>query len=59
MFRVIGQMLGSSPMAEGERGSEQEVLELSLKEFTRKVTRERMFLVKDVALVKVLRPERV
>lgn len=40
-------------MAEGERGSEQEVLELSLKEFTRKVTRERMFLAKDVAHVSV------
>lgn len=44
-------------MAEGEGGSEQEV-ELSLKEFTRKVKRERMFLAKDVAHVKVSRPER-
>lgn len=40
-------------MGEGERGSEQEMLELILKEFTRKVTRERMFLPKNVAHVKV------
>lgn len=45
MFRVIGQMLGKGS-SQGESRSKQEMLELSLKEFTRKVTRERMFLPK-------------
>ena len=43
----------------GKRGSERGVLELSRKESTRKVTRERMFLAKAVAQVKVSRPERL
>lgn len=58
MFRVIGQVLGKA-RGEGERGLEKGVLELSLKEFTRKVTRERMFLAKDVAHINMSKPERV
>lgn len=41
-----------------KEGSEQGMLELNLKEFTRKVPRERMFLAKDIAHVKMSRPER-
>lgn len=42
-----------------EKGIEKGVLGLNLKEFTRKVTRERMFLAKYVALINMSRPERM
>lgn len=58
MFRVRGQVLGKAE-AEREERVRAGVLELSRKESTRKVTRERMFLAKALAQVKVSRSERL